>query len=126
MSLTNYKEKVLISNGIEEKVLIIPPCGTKRGGEVLAKLEPYFHLLPDLSTIDLKEQQKLYQALFSVGVSAAISLHKLLNDGPAESEFEKPPSNTVDLQEVNLKQNDFINLLDFRKLILNQFHLKLI
>lgn len=95
----------------DEKVIYVPGSGTRRGGIVLAKLEPYLHLLPDLSRVELDEQQKLYQALFSVGVSAAVSLHKLLNEAPAATkakavaEFDKSPCATIDLQEVGMERD---------------------
>ena len=106
MAETNSYEKIVTSDGVEEKVIVVPGTGTRKGGVVLAKLEPYLHLLPDLSHVELKEQQKLYQALFSVGVSAAVSLHKLLHEAPAAtkaktvSDFDKTPYATIDLQEV--------------------------
>ena len=102
MAENNY-EKTISSDGTEEKVIVVSGPGTRRSGVVLAKLEPYLHLLPDLSRVDLKEQQKLYQALFSVGVSAAVSLHKLLHEAPSAtkaktvSEFDKSPCATIDL-----------------------------
>lgn len=46
-------------------------------GRILADLQPFLPLLPDISAIDLKNQEHLFHILYSAGVTASLSLHKV-------------------------------------------------
>lgn len=74
-------------------------------------LQPFLHLLPDLSDVDAKEQKRLYQTIYSAGVSAALTLHKYLYESADGGKGASPATvadrlsrvelNALDLKEVS-------------------------
>uniref|UniRef100_F1KPG7 Ankyrin repeat and KH domain-containing protein mask n=1 Tax=Ascaris suum TaxID=6253 RepID=F1KPG7_ASCSU len=67
-STTNVPVKVRASNAKRHTRL-----------RIIADLQPFLPLLPDISAIDLKNQEHLFHILYSAGVTASLSLHKWLS-----------------------------------------------
>ncbi|VDM37893.1 unnamed protein product [Toxocara canis] len=67
-SATNVPVKVRASNAKRHTRL-----------RIIADLQPFLPLLPDISGVDLKNQEHLFHILYSAGVTASLSLHKWLS-----------------------------------------------
>lgn len=91
------------------------PGGTgkfaRRSVATIDCLQPFLHLLPDMSDVDVKEQNRLYQTIYSAGVSAALTLHKYLYESADGGKGASPATvadrlsrvelNALDLKEVS-------------------------
>lgn len=63
-----------------ETLVLSTDMDTRENTTILHSLEPFLHLLPDLSGIDLEAQKHLYAQLYAAGVNAAFSLQKFICD----------------------------------------------
>lgn len=103
------------SSGLEvpfeaaEDVRVLPGASTgstRKNTVILAALEPYLSLLPDLGGVDLKDQRNLHKALYSAGVSAALSLHKFIYESP-DGRKEAAGSNPFSLSDLEREGADW-------------------
>ncbi|KAH7729304.1 ankyrin repeat and KH domain-containing protein mask [Aphelenchoides avenae] len=69
-------------------------------------LQPFLHLLPDVSDVDAKEQKRLYQTIYSAGVSAALTLHKYLYESADGGKGASPATVADRLSRVELNALD--------------------
>lgn len=97
----------------------------KNIGTLLTSLEPYQHLLPaDLREMDLNQQKKLqkgmscwliwcekyfiiFPALYSAGVSAALSLQKLIQEVPKRKGSENTNPDEFFPDDIDGKEVDY-------------------
>lgn len=96
------------------------PHVARRCGK-LACLEPFLHLLPDITGVNIKEQERLYDTIYAAGVSAALTLHKYLYE-PADAGKATSAATVADrLSHVELSALDLKEVSSLRG-ILNPDH----